>query len=188
MHTKYAPKGYYHGTSYKGKNAETILQYQNPELWKETALEQLNLSISDQTKNVLKYKAQVIATYTEKVKTKEYKVNKIKNKQLKKRRDALDQRNKHRYGCGCKNSDFSNGKCQCIKDDRPCGDNCECRHTGLCLNSGETGVQNREAFKKRREKKGNSTSKKHQKNEILTEDESSENSSKKRKIIMLVRK
>jgi hypothetical protein len=67
-----------------------------------------------------------------------------------------------------------------------CGDNCACKDTGLYLNNGEIGIQNREAFKKRREKKGNSTSKKRQQNEVLTEGESSENSSKKRKIIMLV--
>jgi hypothetical protein len=148
-------------------------------------MKEMNIPVHDQVKDKLQHMVNMSITYSEKTKTKEYKLNKIKNKKVKKVRGASNQRNKHRYGCGCKASKCVNGMCQCIKDDRPCGDNCMCKHTDLCLNNGDVGMQNREAFKNRCEKKGNNTSKKRQQDAVLTEGESSENSSKKRKIIML---
>jgi hypothetical protein len=141
--------------------------------------------VSEQTKNALKYKAQVSAVYTEKAKTKEFKLERQKAKKIKKSRGASSKRNKHRWGCGCKNSDCSNGRCQCVKDDRSCGDNCECKDTGLCFNHEERGIQNRETFKKKRENKGKGTLKKRQQDELSSESESKEKLVKKRKIIIL---
>jgi hypothetical protein len=185
VRTKYAFKAHYHDKSYPDKNVETIAQYDNPHIWKQNVMEEMNISVHDQVKDKLQHMANMSIAYSEKTKTKEYKLNKIKNKKVKKVRGASSQRNKHRYDCSCKVSKCVNGMCQCIKDDRPCGDNCMCKHTDLCLNNRDVGMQNREAFKNWCEKKGNSTLKKRQQDTVLTEGESSENSSKKRKIIML---
>jgi hypothetical protein len=74
----------------------------------------------------------------------------------------------------------------CVKDDRECNDNCECKDTEHYFNYREQGIQNREKYKKRLEKKIMSTLRQCQHYEIITEDLSDKDQVKKKKIITLV--
>jgi hypothetical protein len=186
MRTKYAHKDTHHGSSYPGQGAQTILDFEEPQEWKLKALDQMHIPVTEQTENTLHYMAHVRADQSKKTKTQEHKMAQKKAKQKKKRRGSSGKRDTYKYGCGCKNSDCSNGKCMCVKDDRECGDNCECKDSEHCFNHGKQGMQNREKYKKKLEKKAMSTLRKRQHYEMMTEDSSDKGQVKKKKIITLV--
>jgi hypothetical protein len=101
--------------------------------------------------------AHVHANQSKKAKTPEYKMTQKKAKQKKKKRGNSNKRDTYKYKCRCKNSNCNNGKYICVKDDRECSDNCECKGTKYCFNHEEQSMQNRKKYKKRLEKKAMST-------------------------------